>query len=320
MIKQPTDNIKSLIERNIKLLEGIPESLLSQKSKERAIKNSARVTTEVDDFCARIIATKRRQKLIRSVHHFACSGGSLISKSLDAMPSVRLLSELHPLARKHLQLANHKFTPSDVVSCAYYAKMTGLESLSLKIMEASVKIAIDHAYSNSEFLIFREHSHTDFCVGSVALNTRFFERISDKDYPSISIATVRNPIDSYLSLNKNKWVHFTPPTFDEYCKRLNLFLSGFGDDNIFFYESFLKHPQIVMKKICEILEVPFSATFVDTYDTRTITGDSGRGADRIIQLKRREISPEYIDEINCSEEFKKFLRRFKFYKERTVSL
>ena len=35
---------------------------------------------------------------IRVVHHWACSGGTIISRSLAQLPNVVLLSEVHPLA------------------------------------------------------------------------------------------------------------------------------------------------------------------------------------------------------------------------------
>ena len=34
--------------------------------------------------------------VIRIIHHLACSGGTLISKCISAMPNVYLLSEVHP--------------------------------------------------------------------------------------------------------------------------------------------------------------------------------------------------------------------------------
>lgn len=309
-------DIATLIERNKAILAQVPLNLRSKKYKRLTEKKISELASSYNS----LLEKNKNNLAIRSIHHFACSGGSLIAKCLDAMPSVRLLSELHPNARKHLHTASHKFTPSDVISCAYYAGVSDLDSLALNIMESSIKLAIEHAYSQREFLVFREHSHTDFCVGSEPSNVRFFKKIRDDIYPGISVATVRNPVDSYLSLAKNNWVHFEPSTFNEYCKRLNMFLAGFEEQEIFFYEEFLEKPLIIMESICNALDIPFSPTFVDTYDTRKITGDSGRGADSIKRLPRRELSPEYIREVNNSEEYKVFLGRFEYYKKETESL
>lgn len=316
MNESSTKDIAALIESNKALLAEVPLNLRT-KTRKRLTENKV---SELTYSYESLLEKERKSLTIRSIHHFACSGGSLISKCLDVMPSVRLLSELHPNARKHLHTASHKFTPSDVISCAYYAGVNDLDSLAFTIMEASVKLAIEHAYYQREFLVFREHSHTDFCVGGEPKSVNFFKRIRDDIYPGVSVATVRNPVDSYLSLMKNNWVHFEPSTFNEYCKRLNLFLAGFEEQEIFFYEDFLEKPLIIMESICSTLAIPFSPTFIDTYDTRKITGDSGRGADSIKKLPRRELSPEYIREVNDSEEFEMFLGRFEYYRKETESL
>ena len=46
--------------------------------------------------------------VIRLIHHFACSGGTLVSKCLSVMPNVFLLSEVHP----HSDLQKDKETPT----------------------------------------------------------------------------------------------------------------------------------------------------------------------------------------------------------------
>ena len=151
MNESSTKDIAALIESNKALLAEVPLNLRT-KTRKRLTENKV---SELTYSYESLLEKERKSLTIRSIHHFACSGGSLISKCLDVMPSVRLLSELHPNARKHLHTASHKFTPSDVISCAYYAGVNDLDSLAFTIMEASVKLAIEHAYYQREFLVFR---------------------------------------------------------------------------------------------------------------------------------------------------------------------
>tara|TARA_Y100001968_G_C19426418_1_gene754627 strand:- start:930 stop:1898 length:969 start_codon:yes stop_codon:yes gene_type:complete len=266
------------------------------------------------DRCNEVVESSQGKKVLRSLHHFACSGGSLISKCIDCMPSVRLLSELHPLAKKHLDTKSHKFTPSDVISCAHYANVSDIERLANNIMLNSVNLALEHASNRGEILVFREHTHTDFCVGDTEMALRFFQSFDKSVFVNLSVVTVRNPIDSYLSLRKNGWVHFSPDTFNEYCKRLNHFLSGFSDESVYFYEKFVENPCPTMKGICQALDIPYSDSFIDIFGARTITGDSGRGGSEIKFRPRRELSSEIKFEVENSEEFSVFLERFDFYK------
>ena len=52
---------------------------------------------------------------IRVVHHWSCSGGTVISKSLARIPSVMMLSEVHPLAYLRLHKAKAEYLPTDIV-------------------------------------------------------------------------------------------------------------------------------------------------------------------------------------------------------------
>jgi len=52
---------------------------------------------------------------LRTAAHFACSGGTLISKCIAALPNVQLLSEVDPLSSYVAPGANG-FTPTDLVA------------------------------------------------------------------------------------------------------------------------------------------------------------------------------------------------------------
>lgn len=231
---------------------------------------------------------KPEPRVIRSIHHFACTGGSLISKCLHAMPGVRLISEVHPLARLHMNINQQRFTPTDTITAGYYADLPDFDQLSLRIFEEDIKLILDQAEKKGFYPIFREHSHTDYCVGPDAIAAKPLSYGSLFNIPQKRIATVRNPLDSYSSLTHNNWLHHEPKTFDEYCKRYLMFLEAFDEESIFYYEDFVMHPEREMRKICEALDVPYHDMFRQIFDFRSISGDSGRSSSVIEKRSARD--------------------------------
>ena len=69
-------------------------------------------------------ACKKHEKgkpTIRIIHHFACSGGTLISRCLSSMPNVFLLSEVHPHSELYLLHKGTRYLPSDIGTLAKYS-------------------------------------------------------------------------------------------------------------------------------------------------------------------------------------------------------
>src|SRR5690606_26210779 len=56
-------------------------------------------TGSLVDQCIALCEERRfeRKEPVRIVHHFACTGGTLICKCIAAMPNTQLLSEVNPL-------------------------------------------------------------------------------------------------------------------------------------------------------------------------------------------------------------------------------
>jgi hypothetical protein len=104
-------------------------------------------------------------------------------------------------------------------------------------------------------------------------------------------------LDSYLSLKNNGWVILTPPTLDEYCKRYLEFLRTHETIPRFKYEDFVEAPQPSMNHLSDLLGLTFSENFIDLFSVFRLTGDSGRGGDRIEMKARRPIDGSLQDEI-----------------------
>ncbi|WP_157960375.1 hypothetical protein [Marinimicrobium alkaliphilum] len=244
---------------------------------------------------------------LRVIRHLACSGGTLVSKCLSAMPNVYLLSELNPRTLLHMSGDTPKFTPSDVVTQARYSGVPEVESLSGKIFLESVKLASHHVDQIGGYLVVRSHSHSDYCVDDVK-GCSVSEVLRD-DFDLSVVTTVRNPIDSFMGLRKNNWLHFCPKTFDEYCKRYEKFIDDQDDSSIFSYEKFIHSPQEVMLGVCEALSLPFDDSFEDTFGAFRVSGDSGRKGDLISERKREVVSDELEKELCRSEGYRRLMKK-----------
>ncbi|MEP7704338.1 hypothetical protein [Paraglaciecola sp. 25GB23A] len=265
------------------------------------------------DKCEQVINSYQSAKpIMRVIHHFACSGGTLFTKCLSSMANTFILSEVHPHFYQHLQTDMATFLPSDIATLAMQAGVPDPNKLARKIFHQSVKSAHEHVDQRGGILVLRDHSHSDFCVGAEYRQKTLITELLKDDFNVISVATVRNPIDAYSSLLANDWVHFSPQTFDAYCERLSQFLVQFKKENIIYYEDFVDCPPQIMEKMCSILNIEYDESFLDLYDQFKVSGDSGRKTSDISKRGRREVSAELKNEIEDSEYFRLICNDYEF--------
>lgn len=241
---------------------------------------------------------------IRIIQHLSCTGGTLISKCLAGMPNVVLLSEVNPLSQLNLN-SNPRFTPTDLTNLARQGRFPLFNELSEKIFKADIDVISEHARILGKYLVIREHSHSDFMVGESPSICSTVRKLLKDSHQVLSVLTVRHPVESYLSLINNGWVHFAPKTFNEYCNRYLRFIKQNKDVPLYRYEDFVNDPQMQMRRICEALELPFNEDFQDVFDLNAMSGDSGRSSNIISKLERREYDENFRAETRQSHHFKK---------------
>ena len=250
------------------------------------------------------------QTPVRIVHHFACTGGTLLSRCIEAMPNAVLLSEIDPLSP--IPLWKVDFAPYDLIR----QSQTGLRPLddtgvietflaSLEAMNAS------HARTGRR-LVIRDHTHSHFCTKIVPEDRPTIGEMIQERFPLRSLITVRHPLDSFLSLRSNGWVHFQPDTLDEYCRRYNLFLDAYADAPILRYEDFIADPDSGARRIAELLDLPFTSHWRDLLSVIEVSGDSGRKSDTIELRPRREVSVDLLNETNESQSYAKLCGRLDY--------
>jgi hypothetical protein len=229
--------------------------------------------------------------VLRTIHHFACTGGTLISRCIGAMPNTQVLSEIDPLS----PLATKgSFTPADLVSLARLSsRPTARNEDLIEIFLAGLGALCEQDRRRGTSLVLREHSHSHLCTGDLPVDRPPLHEILQQHYALLSLITVRHPLDSFLSLRQNQWVHFAPGTIEEYARRYDAFLEAHAGVEIIRYEDFLAAPAAVMRHICERLRLVFNPDFGDLFIAVKLSGDSGRKGDTIAPRPRRPI-PEAL--------------------------
>ena len=248
---------------------------------------------------------------IRIIQHLSCTGGTLISKCLAAMPNVTLLNEANPLST--LQKSSPpRFAPTDLTYLAMRGGFPLINELSEKIFITDIDIISKHAQQLGKYLVIREHSHSDFLVGESPNEFSTVRKLLIDHHTLLSIVTVRHPADSYLSLLNNGWVHYTPSSFDEYCRRYLLFIEFNNMLPLFKYEEFVNDPQMEMKRICESLDLPFNEDFQDVFDLNILSGDSGRSSDVITTRERRTYDESFCEELKESSMYLRLCKELNY--------
>ena len=258
--------------------------------------------------CALVVANNCEVKpTIRLIHHFACSGGTLVAKCLAGLPNIFLLSEMHPFTRLHLG-KSAKFFPADVISQARYANFPDSDELAESIFAHNIIAAHKHLQKKGADLLIRVHSHSDYCVGERILRHESVSTLLRPHFAIKELVTLRHPIDSFMSLRDNGWKHFSPFTFDEYCGRLMCFLKQFSPDAVFIYETFTQQPKEELHRMAQALDIRFDPDVTDFYDIFKVSGDSGRSGAVISPRPRKPVCEDLQTEITNSENFKSFLQ------------
>ncbi|WP_027672771.1 sulfotransferase family protein [Rheinheimera baltica] len=259
--------------------------------------------------CEQVVQASQPQKpILRIIHHFACSGGTLISKCIAAQPNVFLLSELHPTTLLGFNSNKGTYTPRDIVTQALYSRIPDVDTLAETVFVQNVIETERHVRERGGYLVLRAHTHADYCTNAAVPEIDSLTRLLSPHFDIKHLVTVRNPIDSFLSLRQNGWVHFKPDSFDEYCGRLLKFLNAFSDEQIVKYEDFVEQPATVVKTCLQKLELPNVEHGLDYIDVFKVSGDSGRTGSEILIRPQRETTEIFREEIKKSEHYDKFLQ------------
>lgn len=246
---------------------------------------------------------------VRVIHHFACTGGTLISKSLQVQPNVFLLSEVDPLSQIQLTQRRAQFAPTDPILLARASIKSINDETAVRMFSSSINVLHEHLVSNGQRLVLRDHTHSHYCTGVLSDSRPTLIEMVRNISRVCSVLTVRHPVDSFLALDKNGWRHFEPFSLEEYSVRYIRFLEANQGAPIFMYEDFVENPDRVMREICEALQLPYNPDWKSLISTVKLTGDSGRSGNRIAPRPRREISEALLEQAVESQSYRNLCKK-----------
>lgn len=229
---------------------------------------------------------------IRSLHHFACTGGTLFSRCLAASPNYVLFSEIDPLGTHHLPDKKRPFFPTDLLADLHYSPREISQSTIVEAFLSTLSSLHENLRKKGLNILIRDHAHSQFCTNKDPKIRPTLKEILSKRFKTNSAVTVRHPLDSFVALDANLWHHFSPFTLDSYSERYIEFLNFYNNVPIFKYEDFTSSPEAILSEMCDRLEMPMSQSFDYFQNAFTTSGNSGRKSIDIKARPRRSIPDE----------------------------
>ena len=250
---------------------------------------------------------------IRTLHHLSCTGGTLISKCIASMPNVLVLNEVDPLSKIPTLSGKSKFTPTDMISLLRQGDPQISSDLLVRLFGRDLEIILQDQTKIGRSLVLRDHTHSHFLTGPEVEERPTLLEMIPAGLPVRSIVTVRDPVDSFLSMRKQGWnKHFSPPGFEEYCRRYLVFLDRYQGVERIKYEAFTDDPKHTLRHICDVLLLDYSDSFLETFETFQFSGDSGRTGGTIASRPRREIDQQTLSEIEGAASYRVLASRLEY--------
>ena len=235
----------------------------------------------------------------------------MISKCLGCMNDIAMLSEVHPFTFAEpfnplTQAINyhHLLNEADIASLQTRGETTWPQA---------IRLIARRARSKKKHLLIRDWSHLDYTGVPWIPNPGYrlsTAEILAEHFDIKHVATVRHPIDQWLSLEKLGLVRgkIDIPTF---LRGYRAFAEKSAEIGFVRFEDFTQDPKHWAKLLCEQLAIPFDPSFIDKWSNFTkITGDVGQNgagratkADEIRPLTRRNPSPELAQTFESCADF-----------------
>lgn len=266
------------------------------------------------DQCQKLYFELDALETIRVIHSFACTGGTLFSKLIAALPNVMLLSELDPLSKIGVSRdgkSQPRFSPTDIIYALNISLRQVDDAALVEIFRATIRSTVSELKHRGLSTVIREHAHSHFCTDRDPADRPGLRDMLLDDFDVRSVVTVRHPLDSFLSLRENDWCHFEPATLEEYSRRYIAFLDCNKDSLLLRYEDLIKHPETTLEQMCGHMSLPFTPLALDLMSTVFLTGDSGRTGDIIAARPRRDI-PDDIETERASQAYIALCQRLEY--------
>lgn len=248
---------------------------------------------------------------LRLIHQLARSGGTLINRLLLAQ-GVAVLSEVHPLGWANLDpLAQAR----DWFGLIGDSDLQGQDAL--PYADALALIA-DKARRKSRPLAIRDWSHLDFMPIGMGLKPALVSAQAAalaSRFDLIRVATVRHPLDQWLSLAAMLATEGRPPRqaeLEAWLDGIEAFAAMAAATGFVRYEDIAADPAAGMAELCRKLDLPFDAARLGGWRETTqfsTGGVPGRAASStaIERLEPRPAPPHILHRLNRDRRYRQAL-------------
>lgn len=256
---------------------------------------------------------------VRLLHHFACTGGTLIARCVASLPNTILLSEIDPLSTVYWPVPRPgpfrisddraRFRPTDVLMALRTSLRPVPDATIVESFVASIRAARDSLAREGRSLVIRDHPHSLFCTDAEAGERATVAEMLAAALPVRAVVTVRHPLDSFLGLDANGWRDFSPFTVLDYVRRYDRFLDRHAGVPTIRYEDFVAAPAAVLAEIARTLALPYAPAALELFPSVVLSGDSGRSGAEIVERARRPIPDAIARELRDCPPFDELCRR-----------
>lgn len=256
--------------------------------------NSSSLLDSCDKVLARSGATLHPP--VRTLHHFASTGGTLFAKLIASLPNTFLLSEVHPHSSR--VNADNKFAPSDLAVLSAAAKIPDHQGLAEKLYLQQIMGVSEWLVQRGGVLVLRDHSHSDFCVRDASMTSSTFRILEAANVDVWPLCTVRHPADSFASSVTSGFFYpdfdASNPVvlFDWYCQSYLKFLDDLPYLAVLRYEDLVEDPATMISRLGAVWDIEVSDFAPEIFSLFGFSGDSGR---RSNQISIRQPRPLAVD-------------------------
>lgn len=201
---------------------------------------------------------------------FSRSGGTLVNKCIGSLPDTIVISEVNRLGGGAGKEKDPYLTTVQGQADRWY----GIELKAKSFLESILELN-EFCITNKKNLVIRDWVYISF-TGIKKNNYNPSKRLDTLEILSkycdvIPVAFVRNSMDAWISNG---------------CPNPDLFFASYkqyvqaivkSKMKIFKYEDFVINPKGEMKKLCRILNLPYSDNFLNNYQLTPANGDTQLG-------------------------------------------
>lgn len=244
---------------------------------------------------------------IRTVHHLSCTGGTLMSKCLAVCGDPYLISEVNPAAGA----GPLRFAPLDIIGQLQSQYKCLRADDRQAHFAAQLALLGRIAARDGKAIVLRDHAHSDYLLGRMPEGSSLRRALDALGLARIGIATLRHPLDAFIAMELRGWARPSGGYLDSYAAQVSGFVDHCARDGLELlrYEDFCRDPDRVLRRLCAILDLPFNPDFRKTFARVRLTGDSGRGSDRIDLRPRRPVDPALAEQARSATVYRSLCRR-----------